>query len=287
MASPRPTPPPTPNASGEGAHQTRGAAPAHRGTPPGRRGPRMPAGVRPRVPGAGHACRGTPLGPRGPRLPAGATTQGRGERRAQPVTGRWSGFDSDCPFEPVATCSPSTVGRAVPRAPGGCPSPVGGAWARSRGAVVRPGAHPGARGTARSAGHRPVVRVRQQLPLRAGGDVRPGRRLVAPFLAPLGGCPGRHARPRAPGWLPGQACAASRPWVVARAGMRGLAPLGGCPGRHARPRAPGGLPGQACSAPRPWGVPRRACAASRVWGRTRAGTPTLAPGAYPATQGGR
>ena len=89
---------------------------------------------------------------------------------------------------------------------------------RGAGAFADEGAKSGARGTARATGHRPVVRRRPQLPLRAGDDVQPRRGL--PRSSP-------------------------RPWVVAALRKGNPAPgKGGAPLFARAPRG-GGMRGAA------------------------------------------
>ena len=76
-------------------------------------------------------------------MPARIRTQGRGELREQPATGRWSGDDSNCPYGAVTTASTIVAERAVPRAPGWLPrqarsAPGDGGLPRQARAAKRP-----------------------------------------------------------------------------------------------------------------------------------------------------
>jgi len=126
-------------------------------------------------------------------------TQGRGELREQPTTGRWSRGDTNRLFGSVAT---RTRGVRCPIRGVGSPS---GRRSPS-----------GSRGTARSALHRPVVAWRQRLPLSGRDDPRAAdgwsRRSPRPWRGTS--CPAR----KSPGCRPVVGCSRSspRPWLVWR-----------------------------------------------------------------------
>ena len=168
--------------------------------PDDRRGPQLPRLAR----RAGPSTQGAPF--RRPRwcavpLRQGGAHQGRGELRAQPPPA--GGPErTEQPLSPVATCSPSTAGRAVPRAPGVV------AVVATRRRVVgwsRPRRHAESWGRAQSAPQRRVAARPRGASRRSdtgprpwgGGDPSPRRRVVGwcAHAAPAAD----QTQPRAPG----------------------------------------------------------------------------------------